>query len=61
MGLSQITSEMRWAWLGEDISNPTPRSRVNAMRSFFTWSHASKGLPDGPIGVVPAVKRKKKK
>lgn len=48
------------AWLGEDISNPTLRSRVNASRSFFTWSHVSKGLPDNPMGIVPAVKLKKK-
>ena len=31
------------------------------LRSFFTWSHASKGLPDNPMDMVPAVKRKKKK
>jgi len=49
------------AWLGEDISNPSFRSRVNALRSFFTWSYASKCLLDNPMGIVPVVKRTKKK
>ena len=56
----QITPEMILAWLGEDISNPTLRSRINASRSFCTRSHVSKGLPDSPLGIVSAVKRKKK-
>ena len=46
--------------LEEDISNPTLRLRVNALRSFFTWSHASKGFPDNPMDIVPALKLKKK-
>ena len=61
MGPSQITPGMILAWLGEDISNPTPRLRVNALRSFFTWAHASEGLADNSMDIVPAVKRKKKK
>ena len=60
-GPSQITPEMVLAWLEEDISNPTLRSRVNALRSFFTRAHASKGLPDNPMVIVLAVKRTKKK
>ena len=59
MGPSQITPEMILAWLGEDISNPSLRLRVNALRSFFTWSHASKGFPDNSMDIVPAVKLKK--
>lgn len=61
MGPLQIIPEMILPWLGVNISNPTLRLRVNALRSFFTWPHASKDLPDNLTDIVPAVKRKKKK
>ena len=34
---------------------------MNALRSFFIWAYASEGLPDNPMDIVSAVKRKKKK